>query len=312
MLKKSRSARSAETIRLRLKEAAPGAFALRRPVAAGIFYPLEPAELKDALGRLFSASAPLAAAAGRKERVVALLVPHGAIRWAGAVMAAAYSAVRRGFGGVAVVAGPSHSGLGARFGVGTRGGWETPLGVLPIEGPLARKLLQRAPDLDRDDAGQREEHAVEVQLPFLQRLGASGFVPLSIGPCDAVTAERLGEGIARAVTECALVAAGGSGATRLGAPETLLVATANWSRYVPPDAVAGTDRAVMEAILAMDGEALLQTVAEKRLSMCGAEATAVILAAAKRLGARRAVQGGYQVHRDTAMAVSAGSFTLLG
>lgn len=272
-MKKNPSARLAETV--------------RRPVAAGIFYPDDRAELKDVLERLVGAPAG-------GERPAAIVVPHGAFRWAGGVMGAAYTAVSEP--AVTVVVGPSHTGTGARFGIGTRSSWETPLGLLPVEGRLARKLLQRVSELERDDASQREEHSMEVQLPFLQRLGVPGFVPVTLGSCDAVTAERIGDGIGRVLLEW------GQG--------VLLVATANWSRYVAPERVPEQDRWIQEAILALDGEQLLQAVREKELSMCGAEATAVVLAAAKRLGARRAVQAGYEVHRDTASAVSAASFVL--
>lgn len=277
--KKRRSARSAEA----------GASAHRRPVASGIFYPAEPAELKDSIGRL------LEQAGVRKERAVAVIVPHAAIRWAGPVSAAGYACVKPS--AVAVVVGPSHSSVGARFGIGTRGGWETPLGVLPVEGKLARKMLDRAQDLQRDEPGHREEHAVEVQLPFLQRLGVKSFVPLSIGSCDAVTADRIGEGLALAV--------------KAAAPGALWVATANWGRYVPPESVAEADAIIADALSRLDGESLLHAVKEKALSMCGAEAVAVVFSAVKRLGARRAVQVGYRVHRDTASAVSAGAVIIL-
>ncbi len=276
MFKKSRSARSTEP-------------SIRRPVAAGIFYPSEPAELKDSIDRL------LGSVEACGEKALAVIVPHAATRWAGLVTAAAYANARGAK--TAVVMGPSHSGLSARFGAGTRAGWETPLGVLPVEGTLARRMIQKAPDLQRDDAGQKEEHAVEVQVPFLQRIGVASFVPLTVGPCDALTAERIGEG---------LVLAG-----KQASPAGRGVARASWRRYTAPDSVAEADAIVARAVESLDGEALLQAVAEKGLSMCGAEAVAVLLAVVKQLGARRAIRVGYEVHRDTATAVSAGSYVIV-
>lgn len=261
----------------------------RRPVAAGTFYPAEKAELQDSVARL------LGGAEQRKEKVIAVVVPHAAFRWAGPVMASAYAAVQSPV--LAVVVGPSHSTADARFGVGTRGEWETPLGVLPVEKRLARRMLDRVSELQRDDASHREEHAIEVQLPFLQAIGVSAFVPLAMGPCDVVTAERIGERLASTVKEAA--------------PHTLWVATANWSRYVPQESAEKADGLIAEALARLDGEALLQAVAEKGLSMCGAEAVAVVLSAAKQWGARRAVQTGYRIHRDTTSVVSAGAYVIV-
>src|SRR5213082_3277473 len=63
---------------------------------------------------------------------------------------------------------PNHTGRGHPLAMMKEGAWRTPLGEVPIDSELAEDLLQEFPALSEDSAAHRYEHAIEVELPFLQ------------------------------------------------------------------------------------------------------------------------------------------------
>jgi len=69
-----------------------------------------------------------------------------------------------------VVLGPNHTGYGNPLSVMRDGVWRTPLGDVPVDGEIADALALETGLLDFDEVAHRNEHSIEVQLPFLQFL----------------------------------------------------------------------------------------------------------------------------------------------
>ena len=246
------------------RQRGPARESVRAPVVAGIFYPERKEPLEQLIDQLSSGST-------KKRKVIAVVVPHGAYHTSGEAAGAVYAQLAS-WPSVSVVVGPNHSGAGEVLSIAVRGDWETPLGRIPVDPVLARAILKAAPDLKKDAKAHQDEHAVEVQLPFLQRLGhIRGFVPVALGPVDLETVQRIGRGLAEGI--------------RKAKQPVLLVASTQLSRYEALEAVKRKDQLAIEPILALDEDRLLQVVAEQGVSMCGATATAVVLVAAKGLGA---------------------------
>ena len=237
---------------------------VRAPIVAGIFYP----ERKEPLAQLID---QLSSGPAKKRKAIAVVVPHGAYHTSGEVAGAVYAQLAF-WPSVSVVVGPNHSGAGEALSIAVRGEWETPLGCIPVDLGLARAILKAAPDLKKDAKAHQDEHAVEVQMPFLQRLGhIRGFVPVALGPVDLETVQRIGRGLAEGI--------------RKARQPVLLVASTQLTRYEALEAVKRKDQLAIDPILALDEDRLLRVVAEQEISMCGATATAAVLAAAKALGA---------------------------
>src|SRR5436309_3732271 len=147
---------------------------------------------------------------------------------------------------------------------------------VPIDAQIAEALL----DVSRgvvgvDHDAHRAEHAVEVELPFLQLLRADvRIVPLVLA-WDAWDAARLlGEMLAR------LVQAAGE--------PVLLLASSDMNHYEPAGVTEQKDAQALEAIRALDGAELLARCRRERISMCGRGPAATVIAAARVLGAERA------------------------
>lgn len=269
-------------IRSRSKPADKG---VRASVVAGIYYPAEPVDLRETVDRLLSGGGR-----NKKQKAVAAVAPHGSFRLAGAVLGALHASLE--WPALVVVVGPNHSGRGAPLGISLRGAWSTPLGELKVHERMARLILKSSPDLQKDDRCHQDEHSIELQLPFFQRLGVRGFVPIAVGPCDAETARRVGEGIARAV--------------RLIREPVLVLASTNLTTYRPAETVGRSDPAILERILALQEEALMEQAAQSQSGMCGVSALAVVIAAAKILGAARGRLVRYQSSAEmTGIQVSA-------
>ena len=154
-----------------------------RPAAvAGSFYPADPVALRQQLQAL------LAARAHRRRAVAkprALIVPHAGYRYSGATAAAAYACLHADDYRQVLLLGPAHRVPLRGMAFPAADAFTTPLGAVPIA-PYARALLQRFPYVQIDDDAHAEEHALEVQLPFLQAcLGQFELLPLLVGECPA-------------------------------------------------------------------------------------------------------------------------------
>ena len=159
------------------------------PVVAGMFYPGDPAELAQQLDGM------LARADGQAEGPPqALIAPHAGYIYSGPVAANAYASlapvaaeIRR-----VVVMAPSHRVGFQGVAVSSADVFRTPLGDIPVDRAAVDQLLAM-PQVRELDQAFAAEHALEVQLPFLQRtLGDFLLVPLVAGEAaPAAVAEVL-------------------------------------------------------------------------------------------------------------------------
>ncbi|HTU03860.1 MAG TPA: AmmeMemoRadiSam system protein B [Candidatus Sulfotelmatobacter sp.] len=238
----------------------------RRPAVAGTFYAGTP----EALRRQLDALLPRAR---RPEPAVGLVAPHAGYVYSGAVAAAVYG--RIAVPERCVIFGPNHTGLGAAVAIMTEGEWVTPLGGVPLDRELGQRILAHAPCMVEDPLGHQREHAIEVQLPFLQALGRPfRFVPISLLAHDLATCREVAGAVADAVQE-----QGGG---------TLLVASTDMSHYVSRASAQAKDGLAIDAMLGLDPERLHAVVRREGISMCGYHAVTTMLLAARRLGAHSA------------------------
>ena len=247
---------------------------IRRPAVAGYYYAADPSELREAINAITQGGAVPRAAC-------AVVVPHDSYPRSGAIAGAALSQVvipRR-----CVVLGPSHTGHWARWSLMAAGTYRTPLGDVPVDEARAEALRARCPFLEMDAWAQRGEHAIEVVLPFLQRLGPADLtvVPIIMGTEDRGEISRLAGALAHVV----------------GASDeaTLLVASSNLSQYESHPRAVERDRALIGTICGLDSIGLFRTLEETGTRMCGSGAVACVLEAAVALGA----QGGHVARYGT-------------
>src|SRR5712691_9926534 len=133
-------------------------------------------------------------------RLVGLISPHAGLRYSGPVAAHAYALLRGRRDLTIVLVGPAHRAAFDGVSVYARGSFATPLGDTPVDEELAG-ALERASDVVMDLPGpHREEHSLEMQLPFLQHLVPGlRLVPLLMGSQSREEVDALAGALAAAL-----------------------------------------------------------------------------------------------------------------
>lgn len=239
---------------------------IRHPAVAGRFYPQD----RETLLAELEAFLP---ARGVSKPAVGCVAPHAGYIYSGAVAGAVYAAMdipRR-----CLVLCPNHTGKGRPLAIMSAGAWETPLGAVPIDTALAGALRKQFPLLTEDFEAHRSEHAIEVQLPFLQRKNPNlSFVPIALGTSQFEVLEPMGNAVADVL--------------RQQAEPVLVIASSDMNHYQNDRTTREKDHKAIEQILAMDARGLFDVVTNEDISMCGFGPAVVMLTAAKGLGAKSA------------------------
>jgi AmmeMemoRadiSam system protein B len=239
---------------------------VRHPAVAGRFYPARPEVLmRDVQSYL--------AAAGDKIEGAGCVVPHAGYMYSGHVAGAVYArlALPERF----IILCPNHTGMGRPLAIMSEGAWDTPLGQAEIDHELALELRDTCPLISEDANAHRAEHALEVQLPFLQALRKKfRFVPIAVGVGSFEPLAELGEAMARVVAA--------------HADKILIIASSDMNHYESDAVTRVKDRKAIEPILKLDAKALFDVVVNEDISMCGYGPAVAMLTAARRLGAESA------------------------
>ena len=239
---------------------------IRRPAVAGSFY----AGTRERLCAQIDSLRPEAAA---PREAIAAVIPHAGYMYSGRVAAAVYAQITPP--DTWVILGPNHTGSGSKASIMTSGTWETPLGAMAIDAELAQGILAGSSRLQDDPLAHAREHSIEVQLPFLQSAGGvSSFVPIALFAFDYAVCRDVGLAVA--------------GAIHATGRRAVLAASTDMSHYVSRSVAATKDRKAIDAMLALDPEALHRVVRREGISMCGFHAATAVLVAAKALGATSA------------------------
>jgi len=242
----------------------------RQPAVAGRFYPSSPAALAEEVATLLAERPQGRPTPEPPLPALGVLAPHAGYMYSGRVAGATYARVdvpER-----AIVLGPNHTGMGERVALWPAGAWHTPIGTVPLDASLTRDLLASGL-VEEDREAHRLEHALEVQLPFLQlRRPEVAIAALCLGPLPFARCKELGRAVAAA-------------ARRHGA---LVVASSDMSHYLPARVARRKDEMALERVLALDPEGLYEVVGREDISMCGFVPATVMLVAVNELGAREA------------------------
>lgn len=251
---------------------------VREPAVAGKFYSANPQVLRS------DVDSYLSPAAEEKIPAIGCIAPHAGYMYSGRVAGAVFSAIA--IPSRCIVMCPNHTGRGHPLAVMAEGSWRTPLGEVALDSSLAKALLKAFPALAEDSDAHRFEHAIEVELPFLQILRPDvQIVPIAVGTSRLLLLEELG----KAVTEVIQSVQG----------PVLIVASSDMNHYEDDDTTRMKDHKAIKKILALEPHALYQTVINESISMCGFGPAVAMLIAAKQCGATTARLVQYATSAET-------------
>jgi len=261
----------------------------RPPAQAGTFYPDTERALRNQiqqsfLHRLGPRAIPTIPQT-RNQNLLGLIVPHAGYKYSGPV--AAHSYYKLASAGILesiIILGPNHTGLGSGVSIMTEGEWSTPLGDVPVDTDLAREIADSSDLVDVEDEAHRNEHSIEVQLPFLQFIYPRRFkfVPICMMLQDLKTSIEIGEAIAKA-------------AEKHGAA---VLASSDWTHYEPQEEAQSKDKQAIGAALQLNEKQFQEIIEERPVSACGYGPVTAMIHAAKLRGVRSGNLLSYQTSGD--------------
>lgn len=222
---------------------------VRQPAVAGMFYPAGEYELEDELTNLLE----FTRTDFKPGKVLGLIVPHAGYIYSGKAAARAYNLIRNRKYNTVIILSPSHREYFPGVSVYSGDAYKTPLGEVPIDIEFRKKLLNFNDIIFEGVQGHRNEHAVEVQIPFLQTiLKDFQIVPLVIGDQRAKNDYRLAEILNSIIND-----------------ETLIVVSTDLSHFHTKAEAEKLDSIVENRIKTFDYEALQHEFESHKCEACG-------------------------------------------
>jgi hypothetical protein len=238
---------------------------------AGTWYPGDRKALKQSIDRMLQAC-PQEPLSGH---LVGLIAPHAGHYYSGEVAAHAFRCAEGLRPQVVAVVSPMHVPHPGRIITSEHEAYATPLGDVPIARTQLEQLGRELEDDGLSLAFVRndEEHAVEIEMPFLQRVLPQGFqlLPLMLRDSSRAVAHSVGRAMASVLKD----------------ESPLLIASTDLSHFYPHEVAVKFDKEVLARMQAFDPDAVLEAEEQQVGFACGRSAVAAVLWAAKDLGAER-------------------------
>jgi AmmeMemoRadiSam system protein B/AmmeMemoRadiSam system protein A len=245
----------------------------RLPAVAGAFYPADKSSLDAMINGFLEKAKPPAV----KGKLVALVVPHAGYVFSGEVAAYGFKALRAMRFDTVILMSNSHRALFDGVAVYPRGDWITPLGKVSVDEALARKLIGANPNIVENEDAFSEDHTLEVELPFLQKvLRDFKIVPVLFGNSGRKDYQVLAKAILEGTKD----------------KNVLIIASSDLSHYPSYDDAKAADKKTIDGILSGDPNALeknISTVMQQNLSnlvtcACSEDAVKAAMLIAKGMG----------------------------
>ena len=249
---------------------------IRPSPIAGTWYPGNALALRDELAGFFKAYEGQLPSPENTE-LIALVVPHAGYRYSGQTAAAAFQALRGQQFTKVVVVSPSHRAYADPLLTSGHDAYQTPLGLLKVDHEALRSLnahLQQQ-NLQLSSVRFDQEHALEIELPFLQYQLGSDFdlIPMMMLDQSQKTALALAQALFELIK--------GFNPDE----KVLLVASTDLSHFHHQRVAKQLDENFIKALETGDIHQLYQAQSAGKTEACGLGPTATILALSEQLGA---------------------------
>lgn len=243
---------------------------IRPSPIAGTWYPGDAESLAASIDQYLQDANPK----DIQGKIVGLTVPHAGHRYSGGVAAYAFRLVQGNAPGIIVVISPLHAYAEGSILTSGHQAYATPLGTIPIDHELVNRLeqmLEREHGLKLGRLRNDREHALEIELPFLQRCIETPYrlIPIMLREQSAGVARALGETLGALLNES----------------EALIIASSDLSHFYPQQIAERLDRTMLGYLDQFDPEGLIKAEEQGKGFACGRGAMAAALWASRALGA---------------------------
>jgi len=240
---------------------------VRQPVVADRFYPGDEDPLRKEVMNYIGPDRG-------SDRVIGAVMPHAGYIYSGSIAGQTTAAIP--IPRNVIILGPNHTGKGPAVSIFPAGSWRMPFGDVPVNEPLAEKIIQRCELATPDEMAHLREHSIEVQLPFLYYGGDRNLciLPVTLSMLTKEECRLVGKALGDIISE--------------QEDDILMVASSDMTHYESVESAKAKDSEAIARILDLDPDGLLDVVLGRGISMCGVIPTAVMLYATLSLGAREA------------------------
>lgn len=237
---------------------------IRPPVVAGAFYSENAAELSRQIDTFLSLPIPTQTS----QEVCALIAPHAGYVYSGQVAGYAYKSLaptskKSTVFKTVVILSPSHRAYFRGAVLDLMHAWHTPLGDVTLDASFAKALQKHDGIFSFNALAFSQEHAIEVQLPFLQKT-LSGFriVPILVGDCTTSDYERIANALHAVIKQ---------------RKDVLLVVSSDLSHYHPGLNAQKMDFQLLQDVQSGEPREFALNISEQKYEACGAAGIAVLL-----------------------------------
>ena len=224
---------------------------VRSSVVSGSFYPSDRKTLEENLKNYLI----------KKEKIknaFAIIAPHAGYVYSGKTAGAVYASIE--IPNTVIVLSPNHTGLGYPVSIDPSEKWETPLGYIDVDTDFVKKIKQNLKEATLDTSAQAREHALEVQLPFIQYINPNAkIVPITLAELSFNVIQKLGKVLADLIIE----------AENKTGIRPLIVASSDMTHFESAESAKTKDLLAIEQIKKLDTKGFLEAVKKHDISLCG-------------------------------------------
>lgn len=224
---------------------------VKLPNVSGSFYPNDSKELIRLIdGYVANASTETAVT-----HVDVAFVPHAGYVYSGAVAGYVYKSLTKTPYKTVVVLAPSHFYAFQGAAIWSQGSFQTPLGSIPVDQVFSKELLNKTPFIVDKPEYFEKEHALEVQLPFIQRtFPQARLVPMVLGTPDFKVSENIALSLHEIIGN---------------RNDVLVIVSTDFSHYLPYDVNNAKDAKTLQAIQELNLQGFWDGNVSGQMEMCG-------------------------------------------
>ena len=242
---------------------------IRKAMVAGYFYPSDSRKLSDEIDTLLSISNPDITL----QNITGIIAPHAGYIYSGMTAAFAFNLLKEKQIDKVIIIAPSHREYFPGICIYNGNGYETPLGIVETDGELADKIVKEQKIIYKGIEGHREEHAIEVQIPFLQKvLNEFKIVPIVMGDQGRLFIDELSNRIYQAADET-----------------TLIVASSDLSHYYSKQEADKLDSVIENDINEFNFKKLQNDLDQKKGEACGGGPIVAMMKTASLMNKKNAI-----------------------
>ncbi len=242
---------------------------IRKSAVAGLFYPLDATELENQILSLLDENKPTK----KYNNIAGIVVPHAGYIYSGKSAAIAYNVIKENTQfETAIILSPSHHKYFEGSCIYNGDAYETPLGEIPINKAIAKYIVDSSESIYFGEDGHKEEHALEVQLPFLQAItDYCDIVPIVIGNQSLKNLKELSAVLSEFADE-----------------RTIIIASSDLSHFHSKGNAFALDSIVANRISNFEYPELYNDLANGNCEACGGGAIVTLLETADITGRNKA------------------------